>query len=163
MTTAFILPFTFRWIKGAKTYITAVFILMWLVTGVGAYFMCTYHVTGELSTKVVAASAPSRADHLDDHLFEPVWSGAQVVYRPPPGCLDLCTSDRVCASGTQKSHRSNRFGNITWTIQLQNTPIDNHHCISLLLFTFYLILFSFFGQFRCYSLDSKSALNRHLP
>lgn len=127
--------FMFSRIKGSKTYITTVLILMWLVTGVCAYFMCTYHVSGELSTKVVAASAPIWANHLDSHLFEFIWSGPQVVNRSPASCFDLVTGVGVRASSTQKFHRFNRFGNVKWTIQLQKPPQIMIPTVSLFWFT----------------------------
>lgn len=104
-----------------KTYITGVFFLVWLITGLWAHFVSTDHVIGELPAIVVTASAPSRADHLDDHLFELVRSGPQVVKGSPASCVDLCTGAGICASCPQEFHRFNSFRGFKWTIQLQKS------------------------------------------
>ena len=81
--------------------------------------MRTYHVTGELRAKVVAASAPSRADHSHDQLFELVRSVPQVIDGPPTGRLDLCVRVRVRAACSQELHRLHSFSVVKRTIQLQ--------------------------------------------
>lgn len=115
----------FRRREGTKTYITGVLFLMWCITGVWAYFMCTYHVVCELYAKVVAASAPVRADHLHGQLFELVWSGPQVVEGPPAGCFDHCVCAGVCATCSQVCHGFNSFRGVKWTIQLQKNHTEN--------------------------------------
>lgn len=107
--------------EGSETYITAVFFLMRLIAGVWAYFVCTHHVAGELFAKVVAAPAPSRADHLHHHLFELVWSGPQVIKGAPTSCFNLCICVRVCATCSQVFHSFNGFRGVKWTIQLQKS------------------------------------------
>lgn len=52
-----------------KTYITTVFFLNWLIAWIWTYFVCAYHVIGELSAKVVTAFASGWVDYLNDHLF----------------------------------------------------------------------------------------------
>lgn len=91
---------------------------MWSIAGVWAHFMCTYHVIGELSAEVVAASAPDRADHIHDHLFELVRPGPQVIEGSPAGCLDLCICAGVGATCSQVFHCFNSFRGVKWTIQL---------------------------------------------
>ena len=91
--------------------------------------MCTHHVAGELSAKVVAAFAPSRADDLNDHLFELVWSGAQVIGGPPPGCVHVCIRTGVCAACSQELHSANSFCVVKWTIQLRKITEKCHKTV----------------------------------
>lgn len=104
--------------EGTQTYITSVFFLQRFVAGVWTHFMCTHHVTGELSAKVVRASAPLPADDLQDHLLELIRSGPQVIQGSPAGRLHLCVCVGVRAACSQVLHSLNSCSGVKRTIQL---------------------------------------------
>lgn len=111
------------------THVTAVLHPERLITGILAHFVCTQHVAGELFAKVVAAFAPSGADHPQHHLLQLVRPGPQVVHGAPAGCLHLCVGAGVGAPLPQVFHTSDGVRGVERSIQLQSRASD----VSLLL------------------------------
>lgn len=107
-----------------QTHVTAVLLPEGLIAGILTNFVCTQHVACELSAEVVAAFAPSGADHLQDHLLQLVGPGPQVIHRPPAGGLHGCVGAGVGAPRPQVFHTLDGVGGVERSVQLQSRASD---------------------------------------